>query len=76
MQGDFCIPGKGLRVVMVHAISKYGPFVTYRESVFSIKERWSEAKRYWGRSGADSSNISDEPTIEFLWRARLSCLNG
>lgn len=42
------------RSIMVHAVSKHGPLVTYHESGFPIKEGWLEAKRGGGRSGAGS----------------------
>lgn len=60
------------RMVMIHAITKRGPSATYGESGFPIKDAWLRLKKGSERQGADSFNLGDERTAEFLWRAKSS----
>ena len=65
--------GKGLRMIMVHAITKHGPLVSRDSNVVPIQEGWFKPKcKGKGREGSSDFQMKDEDTAEFLWQAKLS----
>lgn len=66
--------GKGLRMIMVHAITKHGPLAKQEEG-FPIREGWFKAKENRAKKikpGEADFVMSDEQTAEFLWQAKLA----
>ncbi|CAB1120820.1 unnamed protein product [Ectocarpus sp. CCAP 1310/34] len=66
--------GKGLRMIMVHAIAKHGPLAELQER-FPIREGWFKAKENRAKKinpGEADFEMSDEQTAEFLWQAKLA----
>lgn len=66
--------GKGLRMIMVHAITKHGPLAELQEG-FPIREGWFKAKENRAKKikpGEADFEMSDEQTAEFLWQAKLA----
>ena len=66
--------GKGQRMIIVHAITKWGPLVTrVPVSDFPIEEGWFKAKpKSKGKQGGKDFALQDEKTAEFLWQAKLA----
>ncbi|CAN0312171.1 unnamed protein product [Ectocarpus sp. 4 AP-2014] len=61
--------GKGLRMIMVHAITKGGALAAVDENNFPIPEGWFKPKdKGKGRQGAGS--MGTEETAEMLWQAK------
>ncbi|CAB1111725.1 unnamed protein product [Ectocarpus sp. CCAP 1310/34] len=64
--------GKGLRMIMVHAITKWGPLAKLCDG-FPIEEGWFKSKGGGkGKRGGKDFNLEDEETAEFLWQAKLA----
>ncbi|CAN0419128.1 unnamed protein product [Ectocarpus fasciculatus] len=57
--------GKGLRMIMVHAITKWGPLAKFCDG-FPIEEGWFK------ETGSGKKKMEDEDTAEFLWQAKLA----
>eukprot|EP00903_Cladosiphon_okamuranus_P012038 g11303.t1 len=64
--------GKGLRMIMVHAITKWGPLAKLCDG-FPIEEGWFKTKGGGkGKRGGKDFSLEDEETAEFLWQAKLA----
>ena len=64
--------GKGLRMIMVHAITKWGPLAKLCDG-FPIEEGWFKTKEGGkGKQGGKDSSLEDAETAEFLWQAKLA----
>ncbi|CAM9976181.1 unnamed protein product [Ectocarpus sp. 8 AP-2014] len=57
--------GKGLRMIMVHAITKWGPLAKLCDE-FPIEEGWFK------ETGSGKKEMEYEETAEFLWQAKLA----
>ncbi|CAB1121123.1 unnamed protein product [Ectocarpus sp. CCAP 1310/34] len=57
--------GKGLRMIMVHAITKWGPLAKLCDGL-PIEEGWFK------ETGSGKKEMEDEETAEFLWQAKLA----
>ena len=61
--------GKGLRMIMVHAITKWGPLAKLCDG-FPIEEGWFKTKESGkGKQGGKGFSLEDAETAEFLWQA-------
>ncbi|CAB1110903.1 unnamed protein product [Ectocarpus sp. CCAP 1310/34] len=56
---------KGLRMSMVHAITKWGALAKFCDG-FPIEEGWFK------ETGSGKNTMGDEETAEFLWQAKLA----
>ena len=63
--------GKGLRLIMVHAITKDGPLVSLDAEGFPIAEGWFKAKKK-GRGKQGRGDMGTEETAEMLWQAKIA----
>ena len=63
--------GKGLRLIMVHAITKEGPLVGLTDDGQPIEEGWFK-KRGNGKGKQDPGPMGIEQTAEMLWQAKKS----
>lgn len=63
--------GKGLRVIMVHAITKDGPLVSRDADDFPIAERWFKHKGK-GRGKQGRGDMSTEKPAGTLWKAKIA----
>ncbi|CAB1103515.1 unnamed protein product [Ectocarpus sp. CCAP 1310/34] len=57
--------GKGLRMIMVHAITKWGPLAKLCDGL-PIEEGWFK------ETGSGKKEMEDEETAEFLWQVKLA----
>lgn len=75
--------GKGLRLIMVHAITKHGPLVTRCDAEssdggieptgFPVEEGWFKGKEKGrGIQGKENFTHAEVETSEFLWQAKLA----
>lgn len=61
--------GKGLRMIMVHAITKHGPLAECDDKGFPIEEGWFKPKEKGKQS---RGSMGAEKTAEMLWQAKIA----
>ena len=65
--------GTGMRMIIVHAITTHGPFVSCDSNGVPIQEGLFKPKsKGKGREDSSDFKMKDEDTAEFLWQVKLS----